>query len=93
MRASEMKWCCNWFKVTAASVGERGAAIYYSQAEDCPGFRLQFRSIDKGAEAQHTEIALTITEVQLHYCPWCGASLPGVYKESLRAFFRPELEI
>lgn len=34
-----------------------------------------------------------MTEMDIHFCPWCGVPLHRFYRQSLPAMFRPRLRI
>lgn len=90
-----MKWCCAVFQDHFAEAGSRGFGIFLvdSDRED-PGFIFQFRAMDAGATAPICETPLSIvSDVHVHFCPWCGVKLARFYRKHYRELDRSELRV
>jgi len=84
-------WCCITFKETFESAGERDFAILVDPFLDGYAFILQHRAVerdDKGPRNHPRPISL-ISEVHIHYCPWCGRRLHEFYANRLPSMVRP----
>lgn len=91
-----MNWCCLTFKSRYEVAGERSFAVLIERGPDGPPqFILQHRAIDRGSETSvHSEepVAL-VSEVRIHYCPWCGRDLKRAYGKYADALSRRALRI
>lgn len=90
-----MKWCCMGFHGHCEEAGRRGTGIFVSTLDASDSvFILQFRALDPGAKVPHTESPLSIVmDLQIQFCPWCGANLRKRYRDHLRDLERSELRI
>jgi hypothetical protein len=90
-----MKWCCSVFQGWFEEAGKRGLGVFVSTRDDSePVFILQYRALDLGAPVPYTDSPLSsISDMHIHFCPWCGADLKNAYRETLRELDRSELQI
>jgi hypothetical protein len=90
-----MKWCCNVFRGWFEEAGKRGLAVFVSTRDNSePAFILQFRVVDPGMHVPRTESPLSIvSDVHIHFCPWCGAGLKKTYRKAFRELDRSELQV
>ncbi len=90
-----MKWCCKVFQGWFDEAGKRGLGVFVSmQGHSDAAFILQYRALDQGAPVPHTDFPLSsVSEVHIHFCPWCGADLKRSYRDSFRELDRSELRI
>jgi len=90
-----MRWCCATFQGWFEEAGKRGLGVFVTTREEsAPVFILQFRALDPGVPIPYTNSPLTsISEVHIHFCPWCGASLKRVYRDTFRELDRSELQV
>jgi hypothetical protein len=75
--------------------GSRGSAIFVSMREPLrPLFIFQFRAIEIGAVVPTSEGRISlVTDVQIQFCPWCGANLIKWYGKFLKELDKSELQI
>ena len=91
-----MKWCCAGFQAQVQFAGERGMAVIVDTSPEAePVFVLQHRVVDVGTESGISARvpASIVTEIQIQYCPWCGAALHDFYGESVKKFARSDLRV
>ena len=90
-----MKWCCSVFKGWFEEAGKRGLGVFVSMQSDSePAFILQYRALDRGAPVPRTDSPLSsVSDVHIHFCPWCGADLKKAYRNTLRELDRSELQV
>jgi hypothetical protein len=75
--------------------GSRGFGAFVSTRDGHePVFILQHRSIDPEAPTPNTEYPISlISDVQIQFCPWCGAKLKDWYRNALKDLDRSELKV
>jgi hypothetical protein len=90
-----MNWCCVVFQGWCQQAGQRGVALFVSTRESAdPAFILQYRALDPDAPIPRTNSPLSsVSDVQIHYCPWCGADLKKTYRTTFRELDRSELQV
>jgi hypothetical protein len=90
-----MKWCCKVFQGWFEGAGERGFGVFVSTHDDPePAFILQYRALDPGVPVPQTDFPLSfVSDVHIHFCPWCGADLKRAYRDSFRELDRSELQV
>jgi len=90
-----MKWCCKVFEGWFQEAGSRGLAVFVSALDGTePAFILQFRASEPGVPAPHTDSPLSVvSDVQIQFCPWCGARLASHYRDTYRELDRSDLKI
>jgi len=91
-----MNWCCLTFKSRYEAAGERSFATLIEQGPDKqPQFILQNRAVEAGSEGsvRSEEPVSLISEVHIHYCPWCGRDLKKTYGKYVDSLCRPDLRI
>jgi hypothetical protein len=90
-----MRWCCKVFQGWFEASGNRGLGVFVStQGDSEPAFILQHRASDPGVPPPRTDSALSlISDVHIHFCPWCGANLRKFYRDSLRDLDRSALRV
>jgi hypothetical protein len=90
-----MEWCCKVFQGWFDCAGERGLGVFVSaQGNSEPAFILQFRALDPGVPIPHMDTPLSsVSDVHIHFCPWCGTDLRKWYRLNLRALDRSELRV
>jgi len=91
-----MKWCCLTFKSRYEAAGERDFAVLIERGSDAqPRFIFQHRAVDRGSEdSVHSEELISlVSEVRIHYCPWCGHDLKKTYGKYADSLSRPALRI
>lgn len=91
-----MKWCCLTFEGRYEAAGERDFAVLIEAGPDArPRFILQHRAVDNGQEGSvHSEGPVSlVSEVRIHYCPWCGRDLKKTYGKFADSLSRPALRI
>jgi hypothetical protein len=90
-----MKWCCKVFQGWFEESGKRGLGVFVS-TRDAPeaAFILQHRALDPGVSVPTADSPLTcVSDVHIHFCPWCGADLKQTYRDSFRVLDRSELQV
>ncbi len=100
MRASEnvkasTQWCCIAFKSAFESAGERDFAVVVDRFLEGHAFILQHRALepDDAGPQNHPRPISTISQVHIHFCPWCGQSLAKFYEHRVQEMIRPGLTI
>ena len=91
-----MRWCCIAFESRYEAAGERGIAILVGRnSAGKPEFVLQHRAVDKEIESLPiTEYPLSVvSDICIHYCPWCGRKLDKWYGKYVDELYRPGLKI
>ena len=90
-----MKWCCKVFQGWFEEAGKRGLGVFSSTRDGSePAFILQYRALDPGSPVPNTGFPLSsVSEVHIHFCPWCGANLKKAYRDTLRELDRSELQV
>jgi hypothetical protein len=75
--------------------GSRASAVFVSMREPLrPVFILQFRAVEMDAVIPDIRTLISlVTDVQIQFCPWCGANLIKWYRKYLRDLDRFELQI
>ena len=87
-------WCCPGFSLLTESAGERGLGVVIDKKSDeSPLFLIQHRTLDPGAPPPpNNGGALTlISEVEIRFCPFCGADLHHTYGTRIETLRRPDL--
>jgi hypothetical protein len=89
-----MKWCRLGFEGHTQIAGFRGFSIFVStKNRQNPVFIMQHRTLDPGVGMPNTEHALTIvSDIQISFCPWCGADLRKFYRKHYQKLDRRQLE-
>jgi hypothetical protein len=90
-----MRWCCTVFQGWFEEAGKRGLGVFVStQGNSEAAFILQYRALDPGVPAPRTGSPLSsVSEVHIHFCPWCGSDLGKWYRSNLRELDRSELRV
>ena len=90
-----MKWCCSVFQGWFEEAGKRGLGVFVStQGGSDPAFILQYRALDPGVPVPPTDSQLSsVSDVHIHFCPWCGSDLGKWYRGDLRELDRSELQV
>lgn len=90
-----MKWCCKVFQGWLGEAGKRGIGVFVAiEGDSDPAFILQYRALDEEAPVPHTPFPLSsVSEVNINFCPWCGANLKKSYRDSFRELDRSELRV
>jgi hypothetical protein len=90
-----MKWCCAAFQGWFEHAGNRGLGVFVStRGGPEPAFILQYRALDRGVPLPHTDSLLSsVSDVHIHFCPWCGSELRKWYRDDLRELDRSELQV
>jgi hypothetical protein len=90
-----MKWCCKVFQGWFSKAGKRGLSVFVAtQGDSDPAFILQYRALDPGAPVPHMDSPLSsVSDVSIHFCPWCGANLKKLYRGSFEELDRSELRV
>jgi hypothetical protein len=89
-----MQWCCKVFEGWFQQAGQRGLAVFASTEGSHPAFILQFRALSPGKSLSHTESPVSlVSDVQIQFCPWCGANLEKTYVKNIRDLDRSELRV
>ena len=89
------EWCCVTFKSRFEAAGERDFAILVDPFLEGYAFILQHRALepDDPGPQDHPSPISTVSEVHIHFCPWCGRSLQESYGARLAEMVRPGLKI
>lgn len=90
-----MRWCCKAFQGWFEESGKRGLGVFVSTQNDSePAFILQHRALDAGIPPPRTDFALSlVSDVHIHFCPWCGANLRKCYRNNLRDLDHSDLRV
>jgi hypothetical protein len=89
-----MKWCCKVFEGWFQQAGQRGLGVFGTSEGPETAFILQFRALDPGAPLQHsTSLLSSVSDVHIHFCPWCGADLKKTYRDTFGDLDRSELQV
>ena len=90
-----MKWCCGVFQGWFQEAGKRGLGVFVSTRDGPePAFILQYRALDPGATVPYTDSPLSfVSDMHIHFCPWCGANLKKVYRSTFHELDRSELRV
>jgi len=89
-----MKCCCAVFEGWLSQAGKRGLGVFGTNEGSEPAFILQFRALEPGAPLPLTESPLSsVSDVQIQFCPWCGANLGKAYRDVFRELDRSELRV
>lgn len=91
-----MKWCCPQFAGWYDNAGQRGISILIGRdSSGMPEFLMQYRAVNAGEDLLLSSKApvLSVTEVGLLYCPWCGRKLDKWYERYIDDLYRPDLKI
>jgi hypothetical protein len=88
-------WCCTAFKGAFESAGERAFGILVHPHLDAYAFILQHRALepDDSGPISHPRPISTVSEIHIHYCPWCGRALRDYYRSRVATMVRPGLKI
>ncbi len=89
---TKLDWCCGTFQGLYDDLGRRGFAIAVLAADTAPGaFVLQHRAVDQGdaGPLNFSRPLALMSEVHIHYCPWCGQELGQFYRERVSVLVRP----
>ena len=90
-----MKLCCEQFRLNFEIAGTRGFSVFSAgkSYNDEPAFIIQHRAMEMGQTATVTKSQLSlISEMYIHYCPWCGTQLDKFYGNSPE-IMRPDLKL
>jgi hypothetical protein len=89
-----LQWCCVTFKSRFEAAGERDFAILVEPFLQGYAFILQHRALepDDSGPMNHPRPISTVTEVHIHFCPWCGRSLEEFYRAGLAKMVRPGIK-
>lgn len=73
----------------------RGFAVFCAiEPEVKAWFVLQHRAIEPGGAYPNSEEPLSVvSDVQIHFCPWCGMRLQEQYQKRVRDLDRTDLRI
>ena len=84
------QWCCVTFKSRFEAAGERDFAILVEPFLQGHAFILQHRALepDDPGPTNHPRPISTVSEVHIHFCPWCGRSLEEFYRARRAAMVR-----
>jgi hypothetical protein len=90
-----MHWCCNVFEGWFQQAGCRGFGVFVATGTDSrPLFILQFRALDPGKSLSHADSPISlVSDIQIQFCPWCGADLKKKYGENISELDRSELRV
>jgi hypothetical protein len=89
-----MKWCCKVFEGWFQEAGKRGLGVFGTSEGSELAFILQFRALDPGAPVPRSTSPLSsVSDVHIHFCPWCGADLKKMYRDTFRELDRSELQV
>jgi len=90
-----MRWCCRTFQGWFEEAGKRGLGVFVATQDDSgPKFILQYRALDPGVPAPHTQFPLSsVSDVCIQFCPWCGANLHETYRNTFRELDKSELQV
>jgi hypothetical protein len=90
-----MKWCCTAFENHYTMAGERGIAVVVDRFAEGYAFFLQHRALepDDPGPLSHPRPISTVSQVHIHFCPWCGRSLAKFYADRVQEMIRPGLTI
>ena len=88
-------WCCVAFKSAFDAAGERAFAIVVDRFLEGYAFILQHRALepDDPGPKNHPRPISIVSEMHIHFCPWCGRSLEEFYRARLAEMVRPGLTI
>jgi hypothetical protein len=88
-------WCCTTFKSRFEAAGERDFAIVVDRFLEDYAFVVQHRALepDDPGPQNHPLPISTISELHIHFCPWCGRLLEEFYRPRLPAMVRPGLRL
>lgn len=89
------QWCCVAFKSSFEAAGERDFAILVVPFLEEYAFILQHRALepdDPGPKNYPGPISI-VSEMHIHFCPWCGRPLQEFYRTRLAEMVRPGLKI
>ena len=89
-----MKCCCGAFEGWFSQAGKRGLGVFSTHEDSKPAFILQFRALEPGVPLPRTDSPLSsVLDVQIQFCPWCGANLRKAYWDTFRELDRSELRV
>jgi hypothetical protein len=89
-----MKCCCTTFQGWFEEAGKRGLGVFVSSGDSKPAFVLQYRALDPGVSLPRTDFPFSsVSDVRIHFCPWCGSNLKKWYRGDLRELDRSELQV
>lgn len=88
-------WCCVAFKSSYDAAGDRDFAIVVDQFLEGHAFILQHRAVelDDPGPKDHPRPISIVSEIHIHFCPWCGRALQEFYRARLDEMVRPGLTI
>ena len=94
-REIPMKWCCKAFQGWFEAAGTRGIGVFVSMIEGREAaFILQHRALDPGSPVPNTSFPLTtVSDVHIHFCPWCGVRLKEFYQDTYQELERSGLRV
>jgi len=89
-----MAFCCDAFKANLEMAGSRGFGVFSFQFDDnVVAYLVQNRAMEPGAVPPVTTSPLSlISEMYIHFCPWCGERLDQFYGPN-PAIMRPDLKL
>jgi hypothetical protein len=90
----QVTWCCGIFKGWLEAAGERGVRVVADRDDDgTPAFMIQSRALDLDDDGpkDHPRPLTLISELHIHFCPWCGQRLADVYSGAIQLIARPDL--
>jgi hypothetical protein len=88
-------WCCVAFKGAFDEAGQRAFAILVDRSPEGYDFILQHRALepDDPGPKNHPGPISIVSQIHIHFCPWCGRSLQEFYRARLAEMVRPGLTI
>ena len=89
-------WCCGIFEDQFDSAGMRGFGVFVRARPDGKyGFVLQHQSLEPGDEGpkSHPRPIILISQIAIHFCPWCGRNLARFYARRLGRMVRADLQV
>lgn len=89
-----MTFCCGAFQANFEMAGHRGFGVFSALLDEGKvGYIVQHRAMESVETAPRTDSPLSlISEMYIHFCPWCGKRLDQVYGAD-PAIMRPDLKL
>lgn len=90
------RWCCPAFQGHYQNAGERTFSVLVDRDSSKGSvFIFQHRALNPGDELPASlEVPVsTISEVRIHFCPWCGRDLGRWYKRWVDELRRSGLRV
>ena len=75
--------------------GLRGFGVFTAAgADEKRAFILQHRAVEPGGAYPNSEQPLSVvSDVEIQFCPWCGARLQKQYQDQIRDLDRSDLRV